>query len=272
MTTTRTGTHPQRRGRARAPARVRFFRGARLVAFALLAACTALLAPAAAAERPKLQVTDPFIEMRTGPGRGYPVHHVAGRSEWIEVLLRHTDWYKVRTEKGREGWVHRSQLLSTLTEAGTQTTFRDVLLDDYLQRRLEMGAAWGRFEKEPMLKLWAAYRFADTLSVEATVGQVQGVFSGTEFWHLNLNVEPWSDRRLSPYFGIGFGNFKNIPNASLVGAITTKAKLADASVGLRYHLTDRFVARLDYTIYTAYVEDQRTTEYRAWTAGLAFFF
>jgi hypothetical protein len=123
-----------------------------------------------------------------------------------------------------------------------------------------------------MLKLWTMYKMSDTLSLEATVGQVQGVFSGTEFWHLNLNIEPWSDRRLSPFFGLGFGNFKNIPNQSLVSAITTKAKLADAAVGVRYHITDRFVARLDYSVYTAYVADERTTEYRAYTVGLSFFF
>ena len=40
--------------------------------------------------------------------------------------------------------------------AGGAKTFRDVAIDDYLQRRLEMGAAWGLFKSEPMLKLWAA--------------------------------------------------------------------------------------------------------------------
>lgn len=242
-----------------------------LLALAALAALAA--APqATAAEPERLIVTDPFIEMRTGPGRGYPIHHVAARDERIEILLRHTDWYKVRTATGKEGWVNRAQLVNTLTEAGNRKTFREIALDDYLQRRLELGAAWGRFKSEPMLKVWTAYRLTDTITAEATVGQVQGTFSGTDFWHLGVNSEPWSDRRLSPFFGIGFGKFKNIPNASLVGAIITDAKLAHGSIGLRYHLTDRFVARLDYTIYTAYVGDTRSAEYRAATAGLSFFF
>jgi hypothetical protein len=237
-------------------------------------ACVLGLAPVAhAADEPeRLIVADPYIELRTGPGRGFPIFHVAARDERIEILLRHTDWYKVRTESGKEGWVNRLQLEATLTESGGKKTFRDILVDDYLRRRLELGAAWGRFKAEPMLKIWTAYRMSDTLSVEGTVGQVQGVFSGTEFWHINLNVEPWSDKRLSPFFGLGFGRFKNIPNASLVGAFNTNAKLANGSVGLRYYLTDRFVARLDYTIYTAYIADTRSGEYRAVTAGLAFFF
>ncbi len=66
-----------------------------------------------------MQITDPYIELRTGPGRGYPVFFVAGRDEWIEILLRQTDWFKVRTANGQEGWVNRAQLETTLTEAGT---------------------------------------------------------------------------------------------------------------------------------------------------------
>lgn len=224
----------------------------------------------AAAER--VQVADPYLELHTGPGRGYPVFFVAARDEWIEITLRHTDWFKVRTAGGKEGWVQRSQLETTLTEAGGRKTFRDIALDDYLQRRLEAGAAWGRFKSEPMLKVWAGYRLGEALTVEGTVGQVQGAFSGTNFWHVDLHAEPWSDQRLSPFFGIGTGKFKNIPNASLVGATTTDAKLADAVIGARYHLGDRFVVRVDYSIYTAFVADTHTAEYRAVTAGLSFFF
>lgn len=243
-------------------------------AFAALAVASALgFTPVSyAAETETLIVADPYLELRTGPGRGYPIFHVAARDERIQILLRHTDWYKVRTEKGKEGWVNRLQLETTLTEAGGKRTFRDIAIDDYLQRRLEMGAAYGRFKSEPMLKVWTSYRFTDTLSVEGTIGQVQGTFSGTDLWHFNLNVEPWSDKRLSPFFGIGFGRFKNIPNSSLVGAITTDVNLANGMIGMRYHLTDRFVARLDYTIYTAYIADTRTGEYRAATLGLSFFF
>ena len=220
----------------------------------------------------RLQITEAYIEMRTGPGRGYPVFFVVGRSDWIEIELRRTDWFKVRTDGGKVGWVNREQLESTLTAAGNVKGFRDILLDDYLSRRVLMGAAWGHFKSEPMLKLWGGYRLSETLSVEATVGQVQGVFSGTDFWHLNLIAEPWSDRRFSPFAGVGFGKFKNFPNLSLIGAQTTDAKLANGVIGVRYHLSDRFLVQADYSLYTAFVADTHSAEYRAFTLGIAFFF
>ena len=248
---------------------------------AALLALVAMVLPARAQTTPatdatltseRLTVADPFLEMRTGPGRGFPVFFVVARGQAVVVELRHTDLYKVRADGGQLGWVHRSQLESTLTAAGSSKTFRDIAIDDYLARRVQFGGAWGRFKSEPMLKLYASYKLSDTLSVEGNLGQVQGVFSGTNFWHVSLHSEPWSDQRLSPFFGVGVGQFKNFPNQSLVGATITDAKLAHAIVGARYHLTDRFILRADWALYTAFVSDQRSTEYRAVTAGVSFFF
>jgi hypothetical protein len=239
-------------------------------------------APVVAAPRPApaprsrksevVQITDPYIELRSGPGRGYPIFFVAPRNDWIEIELRHTDWFRIRTEDDKVGWVSRQQLETTLTAAGGTKSFRDVLLDDYLSRKVQLGAAWGQFKSEPMLKLWTSYRFSDTLSLEATIGQVQGVFSGTDLWHVDVLIEPWSDHRISPFFGVGVGKFKNFPNLSLIGATDTNAKMGVARMGLRYYLTERFVMSADYSLYTAFLNDQRSTQYNAWTLGLSFFF
>ena len=238
--------------------------------------CLALAGNALAAETTpppeRLLVAEPYLEMHTGPGRGYPVFFVVEKQQWVVIELRRTDWYRVRAEGGQVGWVQRQQLASTLTEAGGTKTFRDLLLDDYLGRRLEFSGGWGRFKSEPMLRLGLQYRLADTVATEVTVGQVQGLFSGTDFWHVSLVSEPWSDRRFSPYFSVGVGKFRNIPNSSLVDAAATNAKLAHASLGLRWHLAERFTARIDWTLYTAFVADTRSTEYRSITAGLGFYF
>ena len=247
----------------------------RVLGRAIAIALSLLFAPAVHATEEsleRLQVMDPYIELRTGPGRGFPIFFVVERNEWIEIELRHTDWFKVRTAGGKEGWVDRMQLENTLTEAGSRKSFRDILLDDYLRRRLEFGGAVGHFDSDPMLKLWASYNIADTFAVEVTAGEVQGFYSGTTFWHVDLLAEPWSDRRLGPFFGIGVGRINNVPNSSLVSAITTNSNMANAMFGLRYHVTDRFIARVDWTEYTSFIADNRTVQYHALAAGISFFF
>jgi hypothetical protein len=229
-------------------------------------------AEAAEADQERVKITDPYIELRTGAGRGYPIFFVAARDEWITIELRHTDWYKVRTAGGKVGWVARTQLQTTLTEAGVAKGFRDIALDDYLVRRVDLGAAWGLFDSEPMLKAWSSYKLSDTLSIEAALGQVQGTYAGANFWQLNLLAEPWSDQRISPFLGIGVGRFDNFPNLSLVGSAPTSANLANATIGARYYLSERFVVRADYTLYTVFQSELRTNEYSAFSIGLSFFF
>ena len=227
---------------------------------------------ALADEGPRVQITDPYIELHTGPGRGFPVFHVAQRGDWIELRSRHTDWFRVRTDAGKVGWVDRAQLSTTLSESGGLTSFRDVVLDDYLHRRAEFGGGWGHFSGSSMFKLWGTYNLNDVFAMELSAGQVQGLYSGTSFWQLDILAEPWADRRLSPFFGIGVGKINNIPNASLVSDISNNAKLANATVGARYHLTDRLIARIDWTEYTAFVSSGQTDQYHALAIGLAFFF
>ena len=250
-----------------------------LVATALLALAAALLPTTPTAAQPvagddaeSLQVSEPYLELRTGPGRGYPVFFVVEKAQWVRVEQRRTDWYRVRAQGGQTGWVQRTQLEKTLTAAGSGKTFRDLLLDDSLARRVEFGGGVGRFKGEPLLRLGLGVRMADTLAVELGAGQVQGRFSGTDFWHLGLVSEPWSDRRFSPTLTVGLGQFRNIPNTSLVDATPTHARLALFGLGLRWHLSERFTARVDWTLYTAFVSDARSTEYRAFSAGLGFFF
>ena len=103
---------------------------------------------------------------------------------------------------------------------------------------------------------------------------MQGVFSGTDLWHVDVLVEPWSDQRFSPFARHRRRPLPQHPQPEPGRrAVDTNAQASRRrGVGVRYYLTDRFVMSADYALYTAFVSDQKTTEYRAWTAGLAFFF
>ena len=220
----------------------------------------------------RVQVVDPYIELRTGPGRGFPIFYVGERGEWLELLLRKTDWFKVRLEQGKEGWVNRTQLEGTLTEAGVKKTFRDVLMDDYFSRRVEFGIATGTIEGDTLLGFRLGYKFSDALSAELSYLQVQGVFAGSTLYHVNLQSQPYPQWRLAPFFTIGVGKFNNIPKTTLVSAIATDSVAANAGFGLRYYITRRFMARADLTDYIVFIGDNRTDSYKAFSAGFSFFF
>ena len=80
-----------------------------VLAFVMLS--TAFDGIAQAADQYKtVAVADPYLEMRTGPGRGYPKFYAVDRGESVEILKRRTDWFLVRTSNGKEGWVDRAQM------------------------------------------------------------------------------------------------------------------------------------------------------------------
>ena len=84
-----------------------------------------LASPGLCGAREYLQVfvTSPFLELHTGPGRGYPVFNVVDRDGSVDVLVRYTEWFKVRTERGVVGWVAEADMLHTVLADGSAFTF-----------------------------------------------------------------------------------------------------------------------------------------------------
>ncbi|CAN5229461.1 hypothetical protein BH24PSE2_BH24PSE2_17810 [soil metagenome] len=230
------------------------------------------LLPGDALARERVTVADAYVEMRTGPGRGYPVFHVAERGEDVEILARRTDWFKLRTGDGREGWVDRAQMERTLTQAGVPKSFRDIVLEDYLERRLEMGFAAGTFDGDPVLGLRSSLRLGDRYLVELALSRVAGTFSSSTLYHANLLVEPFGQKRISPYFTLGVGRFENEPKAVLVDAEDIDATAANSGFGARIYLSRRFIARVDYKYYVATTAIDGNEEFQELVAGFSFFF
>lgn len=220
----------------------------------------------------RVLVADPYLELHTGPGRGYPIFDIAERGERVEILKRHTDWFKVRTARDREGWVSRAQIEATLTEAGEKRTFRDVLFDDYLTRRLEFGFAFGTFKHDPLLAAYIGYRVHDNFVVELTIAQSAGDFSTTSLYYASLVSQPFPDSRWSPFLALGAGRFTNTPKSTLVSAVETKGGLANAAIGLRYYVTRQFFLRIEAKKHVALIDYNRTEDYTEMSAGAAFFF
>lgn len=221
---------------------------------------------------PRVRVVDAYLDMRSGPGRGYPVFYVAERNEWVVIELRHTDWFKVRTARGQVGWVSRAQMAGTVTEDGVPFELADPTLQDYLNRRFEFGGGYGASHTTGITRLWAGWRFADTLSLDVGVTDVQHTTSTTGIWTAGLLTEPWSDKRLSPFMGIAVGRFHYKPNRSLVNAEPVDGNLGLFTLGVRYHLGSRVALRVEYLRYAINVSELESRNYQAGTAGLSIHF
>ncbi len=242
------------------------------VIFAFVILFTSLQPVHAESEYQSVQVADPYIELHTGPGRGFPIFHVVDRHEWVEIVKRKTDWFKVRTDKDKTGWVERSQMERTLTEAGRSKSFRDVLINDYLKRRIEFGISGGDFGGDPIVIARLGYKFTENIMMEFSYGDVAGDFSSSEVYTLNLVSTPFPKWRVSPNFSVGYGRFENTPRATLINAEDSDSDLANAGIGARFYLTERFFIRADYRHYVVLSSDDDSNDFDEITGGIAFFF
>lgn len=226
------------------------------------------------AKEAPLQVTvqAPYIDLRTGPGRGYPRFYAIERGATLQVLKQRTAWVKVRTENGKEGWVKAADFEKTRSAEGQAVALHHKGFSDYKTQRFEAGFSGGSFASDPMLSVFLAYRLSQAISVEANGGQITGDFSNSTFAALNVVAQPAADKRLSPYISLGYGRMENDPNRNLVSAEEVSSNFYAVGAGLRYYLSRSFVARLEYKRFNLLNSESNNDEHNAYALGLSFFF
>ena len=220
----------------------------------------------------EVRVAEPYLEMHTGPGRGYPVFHVVDRGEQVQVIKRRTDWFMVRTVRGKEGWVRRAAMELTLTPDGEPTQFADADFGDFTRRRWEAGFLAGDFEGANVMSVYAGYYLTQNLSAELSVSQIYGDYSDALSASANLLAQPFPEWRLSPFFLLGIGVIRTDPNVTLVNERDRTEQISNVGLGVRWYLTRRFILRAEYQNHVIFQNKDDNQEIDEWKAGFAFFF
>lgn len=234
-----------------------------------------ILSAQAAESYQKVIIADPYIELHTGAGSGYPIFHVIDRGEAITILKRRTDWFLIQTDKGMEGWVDRKQLSQTLAPAGEKVELKEITQAEFEQRHWEFGAMGGQFGGAASLGIYGGYAFSNNLSAEVTLSQALGSISSSMYVLGSLLAQPFPEWRYSPYFALGTGVINTKPRSTIVSPRDTTSQLSYVGIGLRTYLTRRFIVRLEYNSYVIFNsnnDNESNEEIDEWKLGFAVFF
>ncbi len=241
-----------------------------------LAACGLLilltLAMPAWAEGPTVTVADPYLEMRSGPGRGFPVFHVVERGESVRVDTRRTDWFQVVDADGREGWVNREQMAQTLLPAGEKLPIDDPAREDFGAHRREVGLLLGDYGGANVVTVYGAYAFNEHLAAELALGHVLGDFSDGQYATIGVTHVPMPEWRIQPFLSIGTGVIRIRPEGTLVGTEDRTDQIAYAGIGVRAYIARRFMVRGEFKEYVVFTDRDENEEETEWKIGFAFFF
>ena len=224
-------------------------------------------------------VSDPFINMRTGPGRGYPIFHVVEKGDTLTVLKRRTDWYKAKSREGFVGWVSRDALNGYITTDGRMLDFAQPGWDEYVNRRRELGILLSDFEGLEAISIYAGYHLTQNISTEARFTKAFGDFTSNELIALNILHQPFVNWRVSPFITLGTGVLRIRQDQVLVQPgsetfVTTRNEenVLTAGGGVFIYLSRRFLLRLEYNNHTILTNQTENDEVEEWKAGFSAFF
>lgn len=217
-------------------------------------------------------VADPYLEMHTGPGVGYPRFYVVDRGDTVDILKRRTEWFLVRTVNGREGWVAREQLQQTLKPDGERVEFAAPDQDDFTNSRWEVGLLAGDFGGANIISVYGGYSLNAHVGIELWGSQILGNFSNGWMGSVNVIHETWPDWRISPFFTLGTGVVHTEPKSTIVQGEDRTDQVAHAGAGFRIYATQRFIVRAEYKSYVVFTSRDDNEEVEEWKVGFAFFF
>jgi hypothetical protein len=198
----------------------------------------------------KVAVADPYLEMYTGPGRGYPIFHVVDRGQQVEILMQRTDWYKVRSE----------------------VDFARATIEDFTNAKWETGILAGDFGGANIISLYGGYSLNPHVSVEVWGSQILGNFSNGWMGSVNVVHEAWPEWRFSPFFTLGGGVIHTSPKSTIIQGDDRTDQVGHVGAGLRIYASRRFLFRVEYKSYVVFTSRDENEEVEEWKAGFAFFF
>jgi len=220
----------------------------------------------------QLFVAAPYLDLRTGPGRGYPVTQVVARGESLDVIFRRTDYFKVRTARGVEGWAAARDLQNALLADGSR--FKVELGDrsGYQTHGWELGAFAGDFDGANLVSFYGARSINDNLKVEVSASQYLGEQRSGYMVEAGVSHVFAPEWRFSPFVTFGGGLFRVDQDAQRPNLVDRTDQSAYAGIGARFYLTRRFFLRGEFKERIVFTSRNDNEELKEWKVGLAFFF
>lgn len=228
-----------------------------------------------AAEKEKLLqvfVSEPYLELSTGPGRGYPVFHVVENEQSVDVLFRRTDWFKVRDEHGVEGWARARDMRRTKLADGSPFVFNLGDRAGFTTHNWEIGLGGGDYGGANLISVYGAYSLTDNMKIELTGSQFLGNFSNGYKVEAGITHVLFPEWRFSPFVELGTGVVFVEPRATIVLPDDRTDQTAYVGAGARFYLTRRFFVRADYRWHTVFTSRDDNEEVEEWKVQLSCFF
>jgi len=213
-------------------------------------------------EKQSFVVVSPFMEVNTGAGRMQPVFLVVDKNESFDVLKRKHDWLKIRTKKGKEGWVS----LREFFRSTSRRPYQEKQLISKMNWEIEMSG--GLFSGENKYSIVSSYYITPAFRVGVDYEKSAGQFSSSTIVVAQLALSFYRDRMFSPYLNLGSGLFQNTPRQLLVNGDETEQVVYQYGGGLDIRAYKNMKIRFGVNDYYLSRENENYFGWRLGVVGL----
>ena len=226
----------------------------------------------------KVEIIDPFADLHTGPGRGYPIFFTAEQGELITLIKRRTHWFLVETANGTQGWVASHQLARTLKPSGQPLNLSSTGHGEFLSSSWRVGFSANQFEGANGFSVFGGYRALTWLGGEVEYGEIFGQSTNLNYYGLNILVEPlvffddldtWN---ITPFLAVGAGKITLDYPIKRVENDIKDADYTQFGLGLNYYIGFNFVMRGEYRWYNTKTNQNDNVNFNEWKLGFSTFF
>jgi len=205
-------------------------------------------------------IAGPYVDLHTGPGRGYTITYSVEQGQTVTIEGQRTGWIKVTTQRDISGWAKSTDLLPLTTG------------NPPVDANWTIGFGLGDFNGARATSLVAGYRLSEHFLMEMIVTDALGEFSDSRVARIQLNHQSLPGKRWSPFFGLGAGIVTNSTDATLVKIQDRTNNLLTVSLGGRYRIDQRYTISLEYSNHTILTSNNNNEEISEWTFGINAFF
>ncbi|MGR6873281.1 SH3 domain-containing protein [Pseudomonas sp. HK3] len=224
-------------------------------------------------EAVQLSVIDTYLELHTGPGRGYPIFHVMEKGETVYVHSRRTNWFYVSDRRNRQGWVKQEGLARTLAPTGLPAALPNTKHGDFLAQQGRVGFSLGQQGNADTATVMAGYRLLSFAGIEAEYGQIFGSQIDGITYGASLLIEPIKSWSFTPFISKGYGwqEWKEKTKQQVGANNSFNSRYEYTGVGINYYIGYNFVVRGEYRkVYLTGDNDSLSNS--AWRLGFSSFF
>jgi len=196
----------------------------------------------------ELRISEPYLELHTGPSSEYRIEHVLLTGEKILIKKQHADWFFLQRDDKVFGWAPLKVLLDNRVDH-VDMSFDEFLIN--LEGDLEFDLAFrtGFIEGDYLLGVEIAQWFEEDLRFSFNLNQVPGKISETLFMTFDIDYffsRIWS---MLPYIKLGLGQLTNTPSSEVIGGEEISSNVTRAGFGVIFAESKRIKFSAGFSLY-----------------------